>query len=201
VTTGQNTIATWTQPPTTNGWNLTTTDIGTYGTDYGQRAYIALTALGANLPNDALYPSTAASADAGPHTLAFPADQLPPVNAFWSLTAYDEQGFLITNTPGVYSIGHRTPTPVPNADGSLTLHIQYEKPADSVPTANWLPINSTGTFTLMLRLYAPQADQIIPTAIWTPPPLTPATGTSRTGAPGTTAATGPGADGAQSVSP
>lgn len=99
VTTGQNTIATWTQPPTTNGWNLTTTDIGTYGTDYGQRAYIALTALGANLPNDALYPSTAASADAGPHTLAFPADQLPPVNAFWSLTAYDEHGFLIPNTP------------------------------------------------------------------------------------------------------
>ncbi|MEU9336513.1 DUF1254 domain-containing protein [Streptomyces sp. NPDC048290] len=188
VSDGKNTIANWPQPDPVNGWNLTTTDIGTYGTDYGQRAYIALTALGANLPNDALYPSTAAPTadpDGNPirYTLKFDADDFP-VNAFWSLTAYNEQGFLIPNNPdgnpdtddSVYSIGHRNPVPSRDPDDhSLTLYIQYDNPGDSVPVGNWLPIGDTDTFTLMLRLYAPQTAKITPLGPWKPPPLTPTT--------------------------
>ncbi|MEE1806914.1 DUF1254 domain-containing protein [Streptomyces sp. BE133] len=192
VTDGQSAIAHQPQPDPVNGWNLTTTGIGTYGTDYGQRGYIALTALGANLPHDALYPSNGAgSVDTQGnllrYTLTFPAGQTPPVDAFWSLTAYDAQGFLIPNGPdgdpdtddGIYSIGHRTPTPTPNDDGSVTLHLQYENPGDTVPTGNWLPINnSTDGFTLMLRLYAPKTDQITPQGVWAPPGLKPVTTTA-----------------------
>ncbi|MFJ8228482.1 DUF1254 domain-containing protein [Streptomyces sp. NPDC094448] len=175
VEAGQQRITSHGGAQTVNGWSLATTGVGTYGTDYDQRAYIALTALGANLPQDAIYPSTAPQ-DPAPgtrYTLTFAQGQTPPVGAFWSLTAYDNDGFLITNDEGVYSIGHRTPTPVPDpVTGDTTLYIQYEPPGDTVDPANWLPIDNTGDFNLMLRLYAPQIDQIDPPGTWTPPILT-----------------------------
>ncbi|MDV9187062.1 DUF1254 domain-containing protein [Streptomyces sp. SR27] len=164
-------------PAPVNGWTFVTTDIGYYGTDYTQRAYIALVGIGANLPEDALYPwmvgipSTDTAGTPLRYTLTFPAGQLPPVNAFWSLTAYDADHFLIANPEDIYAIGHfKTPTQDPDT-GATTLYIQAAPPADpALRAANWLPIPTTGTFCVTLRLYAPRTADI-PTH-W-PPALTP----------------------------
>ncbi|MFJ6012450.1 DUF1214 domain-containing protein [Streptomyces sp. NPDC092952] len=146
-------------PAPINGWTFVKTDIGSYGTDYLQRAYVAMFGLAAHLPEDALYPSTGGpSTDSAgkpiPYTLTFPAGQLPPVDAFWSLTAYDADSFLVANAAEVYAVGHFT-APAPEDD--------------SLDKTNWLPIPTSGKFTITLRLYAPQTDAI--PADW-PPALT-----------------------------
>ncbi|MEU8762344.1 DUF1214 domain-containing protein [Streptomyces sp. NPDC048659] len=88
------------------------------------------------------------------------------------MTAYDAQGFLISNGAKAYSIGHRALVPVADpGSGATVLHIQYERPDASVNEANWLPIGPDGTFTLMLRLYAPQTGLIAPEGTWAPPKL------------------------------
>ncbi|WAL74743.1 DUF1254 domain-containing protein [Kitasatospora sp. YST-16] len=163
-------------PPPVNGWAFPTTDIGTYGTNYLQRAYVAMTGLGANLPQDALYPSTGnAATDPGgapiAYTLTFPAGQLPPVDAFWSLTAYDSASFLVANPEDIYAIGHFA-APLADPDtGATTLYVQAAAPADpELRTANWLPIPTSGTFSVTLRLYAPVTADLLPD--W-PPALTP----------------------------
>ncbi|BAJ27052.1 MULTISPECIES: DUF1254 domain-containing protein [Kitasatospora] len=164
-------------PTPVNGWTFMTTGIGTYGTDYPQRAYVASIGLGANLPQDALYPMTGNAATDGDgtplaYTLTFPAGQLPPVNAFWSLTAYNSASFLVDNPEDIYAIGHFA-TPLTGTDGATTLHVQAEAPADpAMQAANWLPIPTSGTFTVTLRLYAPQTADLLPD--W-PPALTPVT--------------------------
>ncbi|MEU7023860.1 DUF1254 domain-containing protein [Streptomyces sp. NPDC046203] len=164
-------------PAPVNGWEFFTSDIGAYGTDYDQRAYIAMTELGANLPADALYPGITVTADAGTahraFTLTFPAGQTPPVDAFWSLTAYDADGFLIANDADIYSIGHRTPAPVPDATtGDTVLLIQDQDPGTPLNATNWLPVPADATFALTLRLYAPRPPALDGT--WEPPALTPA---------------------------
>lgn len=96
-----------------NGW-MFLPDVGIYGTSYDLRAYVAMTGLGANLPQDALYP-TIVIPDAvdRPHrfSLHFESGRLPPVNAFWSITAYDADSFLIAND--ATSTPSRTPTRSP----------------------------------------------------------------------------------------
>ncbi|MFF8770811.1 DUF1254 domain-containing protein [Kitasatospora sp. NPDC015120] len=165
-------------PTPVNGWTFFTSGIGYYGTDYVQRAYVATIGLGANLPKDALYPTASAQAadDNGApiaYTLTFPAGQLPPVEAFWSLTAYDSDSFLVANDADIYAVGHFA-VPVTGEDGSTTLYVQAAEPADTeLRAANWLPIPTSGTFTVTLRLYAPQTGEI--PADW-PPALTPAGG-------------------------
>ncbi|MBO1414625.1 DUF1254 domain-containing protein [Streptomyces sp. FH025] len=161
-------------PTPVNGWTFFTTDIGYYGTDYVQRAYVATIGLGANLPKDALYPTASAQAadDTGAqiaYTLTFPAGQLPPVEAFWSLTAYDADSFLVANADDIYAVGHFA-EPLTGPDGATTLYIQADPPADEdLQTANWLPIPTSGKFTVTLRLYAPITDEL--PADW-PPALT-----------------------------
>lgn len=157
-----------------NGW-LFSTELGTYGTDYALRARTALQGLGANLAEDSIYPTTFANAgEPGAsirYRLRFPAGQLPPVAAFWSLTAYDADSYLVPNTAGVYAIGHGRPV-VPEPDGSVVIAVQAEEPGPEVPQANWLPIPAAGPFSLSLRLYAPE-----PAALnggWHVPALTPA---------------------------
>ncbi|MEV6432026.1 DUF1254 domain-containing protein [Nocardia sp. NPDC051463] len=156
-----------------NGWQFAT-NVGTYGTDYKQRASIALSGLGANLPQDAIYPTVFGNAD-GDGTprrfrIRFPAGQLPPAEAFWSITAYDADSFLIPNPDNIYAVGHQVPV-VPGSDGSVEIAVQNADPGPSVPTGNWLPIPTSGKFSLTLRLYAPK-----PAATkgdWTPPRLEP----------------------------
>lgn len=155
-----------------NGWRFNP-GVGTYGTDYLLRANIAWVGLGANLSRDAIYPGMLGKADRnGTPTkfrLHFPPGQLPPVDAFWSLTAYDADGYLVPNAANIYSIGHQAPV-VPNSDGTVDLAVQYEDPGASVPAGNWLPIPAAGQFSLVMRLYAPRDVAI--SGHWLPPVLT-----------------------------
>ena len=144
-----------------NGW-LFTTKTGLYGTDYIQRAFITAIGLGANRPEDAVYPMSRRASlleayeGARDYTLRFGKGELPPVKGFWSLTMYDEQMFFVANPINRYSMSMRT-NPKFEPDGSLLIYIQNESPgADR--QANWLPAPK-GKFHLMLRLYWPDANE------------------------------------------
>ncbi|MBL1078694.1 DUF1254 domain-containing protein [Nocardia sp. 2] len=156
-----------------NGWAFAT-DLGAYGTNYDLRAHTAWTALGANLPKDAVYPQL--TGDAGTpdapkrYRLTFPQGKTPPAQAFWSLTAYTGDGYLVPNPAAVYSVGHQVPV-TPGPDGTVELAIQAADPGSAVPQGNWLPIPESGKFGLTLRMYAPQGDAL--DGDWQPPALTP----------------------------
>jgi hypothetical protein len=144
-----------------NGW-LFTTKTGLYGTDYLQRAFITAIGLGANRPQDAVYPTSQRASlleayeGRNNYTLRFEKGQLPPVKGFWSLTMYDDQMFFIANPINRYSMSMRT-NPKLESDGSLVIYIQNESPgADK--EANWLPAPK-GKFKLMLRLYWPDENE------------------------------------------
>jgi hypothetical protein len=158
-----------------NGWAFTT-KTGVYGTNYVQRALVTAIGLGANRPQDAVYPTSLKPSLLdnydGKHkyTLRFDKGQLPPVKGFWSLTMYDENMFFVANPINRYSMSVRT-NPKFEPDGSLVIYIQNESPgADK--EANWLPAPK-GKFHLMLRLYWP--DENNPSIIdgsWVIPPVT-----------------------------
>ncbi|WP_330253583.1 DUF1254 domain-containing protein [Nocardia sp. NBC_00565] len=154
-----------------NGWDLAT-NLGAYGTDYLLRASTAWTALGANLPQDSVYPEISANAgeQGAPrrYRLRFEPGQSPPARAFWSLTAYTAERYLVPNAAGIYSVGHQRPV-VPLPDGAVELAIQADDPGPDVPQGNWLPIPESGTFRLALRLYVPE-DRALDGS-WKPPSL------------------------------
>jgi hypothetical protein len=99
------------------------------------------------------------------YTVTFVKGQLPPVKGFWSLTVYNEHHFFAPNELKRYSIGTKNKTLQYNADGSLTLYVQAEPPADE-KRSNWLPAPESD-FSLYLRAYWPQA--AITNGTWTPP--------------------------------
>ncbi len=142
-----------------NGWTILPESVGHYGTNYLLRAFIARFGLGANLPEDAVYPTISADAD-GAHLngqnryiIRFAPGQLPPVNAFWSISMYNDQQRFVDNPLGRYAIGDRDPLTA-DADGGLTLYVQHDSPgADR--EANWLPAPA-GEFNLIMRLYWPK---------------------------------------------
>ena len=144
-----------------NGW-IFSTKTGLYGTDYVQRAFITAVGLGANRPQDAVYPMSqrASLLEAyegdNKYTLRFEKWQLPPVRGFWSLTMYDEHMFFVANPINRYSISLRT-NPKFESDGSLVILIQNESPGPD-RQANWLPAPK-GKFHLMLRLYWPDENE------------------------------------------
>ena len=155
----------------TNGWQMNTDTMGVYGNYYLKRAIVALVGLGANQPEDAIYPMNVADADGKPVTaenkyvLHFSKDELPPVDAFWSLTMYDAEGFQVPNRLNRFAIGDRDALKF-NADGSLDLYIQNESPgADK--ESNWLPAPKSGQLGLTLRLYAPKPQ--VADGRWNPP--------------------------------
>jgi hypothetical protein len=147
--------------------------IGAYGTEYGLRAVVAMAGLGANLPADAVYPNARFDVDGQPlegsnrYVLHFPSGGLPPVRAFWSITAYDQDGYLIANELDRYALGDRDPLKF-NADGSLDLYVQAEAPAEELRT-NWLPVPAQGPFRITARLYWPE--QSILDGAWRMPGL------------------------------
>lgn len=155
-----------------NGW-LFTTKTGIYGTAYLDRALITAIGLGANRPQDAIYPTSEVDGDGKPYdgankyVMHFPKGQTPPAKGFWSLTMYDADYFFIKNPLNRYSISPRNNLKF-NDDGSLDLYIQNQSPGKE-QESNWLPA-PTGKFVLMLRLYWPQdtAPSIID-GTWTPP--------------------------------
>jgi len=144
-----------------NGWGFST-KTGIYGTNYVQRALITAIGLGANRPQDAIYPTSTKSGGAllsrdyngsEKYVVNFPKGQLPPVNGFWSVTMYDAGYFFVENPLNRYSISQRQDLK-PNPDGSTTVYIQHESPgADK--ESNWLPAPKD-KFILMMRLYWPK---------------------------------------------
>ncbi|MBO3707201.1 MAG: DUF1254 domain-containing protein [Candidatus Accumulibacter sp.] len=141
-----------------NGW-LFTTKTGLYGTNYVQRALITAIGLGANRPEDAVYPTSTGPDVAAKYSgekkyvLHFEKGQLPPVSGFWSLTMYDADYFFVDNKLNRYTLSQRNKLKV-NADGSVDLYIQNESPGKD-KEANWLPAPK-GDFVLMMRLYWPK---------------------------------------------
>jgi hypothetical protein len=157
-----------------NGW-LYTTKAGVYGTEFLQRAFVTAIGLGANRPQDAIYPVSQRASlleayeGSRNYVLSFPKGQLPPVKGFWSLTMYDEAMFFVANPINRYSMSLRT-NPKFEPDGSLTIYIQNESPGTD-KEANWLPAPK-GKFHLMLRLYWPNEDDpSILDGSWTIPPV------------------------------
>ena len=142
-------------------WSYPPLNLGRYGTDYNTRAAVAMVGLGANLPEDAMYPNTVldhqGQALNGKHRyrLHFAANALPPVKAFWSITAYGADEFLIDNPLQRFAIGDRDPL-VFNADGSLDLWVQATPPSEKEAAANWLPVQMGAPFLLNARLYWPE---------------------------------------------
>ncbi len=151
------------------GWLSVTENIGSWGVNYLRRACIDLIGLGANLPEDAVYPVSYFDLDGEPYdgsrsyVLHFDADKLPPAQAFWSLTMYEEEGFAVENELDRFAIGDRDDLRF-NADGSLDIQIAATEPPRG--SANWLPAPA-GSFNLCLRLYYPEASVL--EGAWTPP--------------------------------
>lgn len=143
----------------TNGWRIPSMNLGNYGNAYPLRAVIALVAFGANLPADAVYPTTYVDSEGrvlnGVHryTLHFDSGQTPPVNAFWSVTLYNAQSYFVSNAIDRYAVSSWMPLKK-NADGSIDLYIQRDPPG-SDKESNWLPA-AEGDFNLTLRMYWPQ---------------------------------------------
>ena len=139
------------------GWNIMR-NLGTYGTDYKLRAGIARFGLGALPSVEAAYPSSSVDST-GQHyhgrnnyVLHFEANELPPANAFWSLSMYNKDGFFVDNELDRYAIGDRSELHF-NQDGSLDIYIQHKK--TTYGSVNWLPAPDSN-FNLLLRLYIPK---------------------------------------------
>lgn len=144
-----------------NGWIYFLHNMGDYGDNYNTRAYIASIGLGANLPEDAVYPSAYVDIAHQPlinsnkYTITFPDGQTPPANGFWSITMYDQNQFLVYNPINRYCLASYSDLKT-DEDGSVTLYIQKDTPgADR--ESNWLPTpqNPNSSFNLKMRIYWP----------------------------------------------
>jgi hypothetical protein len=161
-----------------NGWRM--------GASFGDRAFFkgdtllraaaALAALYGNDAAEALYPiaytdrsGARLDGDTNRYSITFPDGQLPPVNAFWSVTMYDARTqLLVANPLERYVINSpMLPDLKKNADGSLTIYVQKDLPGKEWE-ANWLPAPG-GPFYLVLRLYWPKEAAL--TGKWKPPPV------------------------------
>jgi hypothetical protein len=165
-----------------NGWNVGSFfgDEAFYNGDWVMRAGAAKGGLLGNDAVEAMYPYTRTDATGEPldgskhrYTITFPPGQLPPVNAFWSVTMYDGRSqFLVKNPIDRYLINSPMMSAMTkDADGSLTLYIQKDSPgADK--EANWLPAPDD-TIYLVMRLYWPKPapPSILPAGegTWRPP--------------------------------
>jgi DNA sulfur modification protein DndE len=148
--------------PRENGWiSLAIDAVGNFGTDYLLRAHIAHIGLGANLAIDAVYliaktdVTGALLNGSNKYVIRFEPESTPPVNAFWSLTVYDEDSYLIANPINRFALGDRDALKK-NADGSIDIYIQHTNPGGE-KESNWLP-TPAGIFDLTLRAYHPKPE-------------------------------------------
>jgi hypothetical protein len=153
-----------------NGWSMNTDTMGVYGNYYLKRAIVTQIGLGANLPEDAIYPLNLFD-DAGKpldgankYTIHFDKGAAPPVDAFWSITLYDSEGFQVANALNRFAVSSWMPFET-NADGSLDIFFQSESPGKDKET-NWLPAPKEA-FNLTMRLYGPKSEAL--TGKWSPP--------------------------------
>jgi hypothetical protein len=158
----------------------------TSGDVFGTREYLknnylyrmagAVLGIGGNSKQEAMYPVYAVDADgkkldgANRYALRFAPGQLPPVNAFWSLTMYElPQSLLVANPINRYLLNSpMLPQFVKDADGGLTFYVQNESPGKD-KEANWLPAPK-GPFIAFMRLYWPKEDAL--EGKWKHPPMT-----------------------------
>jgi hypothetical protein len=156
----------------TNGWAMNTDSMGVYGDFYLKRAAVAVVGLGANQPEDAIYPLAVADAAGRPivgerdYVQHFERDQLPPVDAFWSVTMYDHDSFQASNPLDRFALGDRDLLHYGD-DGSLDLYYGPTDPGGA-KTANWLPAPA-GPLRIIMRLYAPRPEAL--DGRWSPPPI------------------------------
>jgi hypothetical protein len=156
-----------------NGWSMNTDTMGVYGNYYLKRSMVAQVGLGANLPEDAIYPLNLGDETGRPldgtnrYTLHFDKGSTPPANAFWSVTLYDPEGFPVANPLNRFAVSSWMPFRY-NPDGSLDLYFQNESPGED-KEANWLPAPK-GALNLTMRLYSPKSEAL--TGKWNPPPVT-----------------------------
>jgi hypothetical protein len=167
-----------------NGWNIASTggDAAFYHGDWLKRAAIAQAGIYGNDSEEATYPLTRTLPEGEPldgskhnYTITFPVGQLPPVNAFWSVTMYDGKSQLLIKNPiNRYLLNSpMLPDMKKNADGSLTLYIQKDSPgADK--ESNWLPAPNDLIY-MVMRLYWPKTENpsVLPPGkgTWSPPEI------------------------------
>jgi hypothetical protein len=170
-------LMTWKVPTlarVVNGWSMNTDTMGVYGNYYLKRAIVTQLGLGANLPEDAIYPLNIGDVEGKPldgankYVLHFDKGETPPVNAFWSITLYDPEGFQVGNALDRFAVSSWMPFKT-NADGSLDIYLQHENPGKELE-ANWLPAPKGG-FNLTMRLYGPKPEVL--NGKWSPPPVKP----------------------------
>jgi hypothetical protein len=144
--------------------------------DYVARATGTQVGIGANSRDEAMYPILDKDASGQPldarqhrYVLRFAKGQLPPVNAFWSITMYDvPKQLLVKNPLGRYLINSpMLPTLHPDADGGLSIYIQASSPGKA-KESNWLPAPA-GPFMVALRYYWPKPELL--NAQWVTPPV------------------------------
>lgn len=145
----------------TNGWRYTMV-AGRAGNDFPLRAAMVKYVLGANIAEQSLYPNTKVDDVGKPlsgqnkYVLHFDKATIPPVSVFWNLSMYDDKALFIENPAKRYSIGSTTDGLKANADGSIDIYIQHDKPGGD-KQSNWLPAPA-GEFNLTMRLYGAQSN-------------------------------------------
>ncbi|MNK04297.1 hypothetical protein D3C87_221580 [compost metagenome] len=161
--------------PLAHNWT-TQSNGASFGTDYFTRTAVAKSNIFVNKPIETKYFYQDLD-DAGirlnggkRYTVTFAKDQLPPVKGFWSLTLYNQHHFFSPNEIKRYSVGTKNKDLKTSADGSLTIYVQADAPADPVQRANWLPSPKGEDFSLYIRAYWP--DAAIMQGSWTPPAVT-----------------------------
>jgi len=133
--------------------------VGNFGFDYLGRSALAMKGLAGLTEEEAIYAQTDFDGEgellngARNYLLRFAGDELPPVDAFWSVSLYGADYYFIENPIGRHAIGDRTPGLDYGRDGSLEIQIGNQRPSRGV--SNWLPAPS-GNFYLILRMYHPQ---------------------------------------------
>lgn len=148
----------------TQGWQYPMADLGDFGDDIRYRALVAVAAIAALVPAEAMY--LRAQGEDGilfgsdkPYKLSLPAAL--PVEGFWSLTMYeattDGQYFFTENSINRYSIGDRTRGLKKSAAGGLDIWIGRSDPGGE-KTANWLPAPKSGPYAMILRAYLPKPE-------------------------------------------
>jgi len=163
-----------------NGWRISKGLFGTremLGDDYLIRAVAAVAGIYGNDAQEALYPAAKVDFEGQPldtskskYTMTFKKGELPPVNAFWSVTMYNgKTQLLVANPIHRYLVNSpMLPGLKTGADGSLTLYVQHDEPTDPDQKANWLPAPD-GLSYLVMRLYWPKEEAL--NGNWKPPAI------------------------------
>ena len=148
-----------------NGWAYADVLDEFFGTDYMLRGAIGYQAMFENTPSEAYYPSIYVDLDgkkldasSGNYTMTFPKGGLPPVDAFWSTSMYDqEKRLLVKNSLNRYKISSADKLKT-NADGSTTIYLQAKSPGKD-KESNWLP-TPNAPFYMLFRMYQPKIEAL-----------------------------------------